>query len=75
MLETRIKTEKIQRVLEFNHSQWLKLHIELNTEKSIEAGKNGGKDGKAFYKLMNNAIYGEKMENLRNKMHVKLVKS
>ena len=75
MLETRIKTKKIQRVLEFNHSQWLKLHIELNTEKSIEAEKNGGKDGKAFYKLMNNAIYGEKMENLRNKMHVKLVKS
>ena len=75
MLKTRIKTKKIQRVLEFNHSQWLKLHIELNTEKSIEEGKNGGKDGKAFYKLMNNAIYGEKMENLRNKMHVKLVKS
>ena len=75
MLETRIKTEKIQRVLEFNHSQWLKLHIELNTEKSIEEEKNGGKDGKAFYKLMNNAIYGKKMENLRNRIHVKLVKS
>ena len=75
MLETRIKTEKIQRVLEFNHSQWLKLHIELNTEKSIEAEKNGGKDGKAIYKLMNNAIYGKKMENLRNRIHVKLVKS
>ena len=75
MLETRIKTEKIQRVLEFNHSQWLKLHIELNTEKSIEADKNGGTDGKAFYKLMNNAIYGKKMENLRNRIHVKLVKS
>ena len=29
------------------------------TQKKIEADKNGNKDGKALYKLMNNAVYGK----------------
>ena len=34
--------------------------IEFNTQKGIEAEKNNDKDGKALYKLMNNAAYEKK---------------
>ena len=54
-------------------SQWLKLCIEFNTNKRIEAEKNKGKVGKPLYKLMNNAIYGKTMGNLKNRIDVKLV--
>ena len=36
-------------------------------QKRTEAEKNGDKDGKALYKSINNAAYGQKMENLRNR--------
>ena len=63
-----LKLKKIHPVLEFNQSQWLKPYIEFNTEKNKE------KDGKAWlYKLMNNAIYRKTMENLKNRINVKLI--
>ena len=63
----------MHRVLEFNQLQQLKPYIEFNTKKRIEAEKNGDKDGKALYKLKNNDVYGKKMENLRNRINVKLL--
>ena len=47
--------------------------LDFNTQKRIEAEKNGGKDGKALYKLMNNSVYGKTMEKLRNRIDVRLV--
>ena len=48
----------------------LKLYIEFNTQKRIKVEEN---DEKVLYKLINNAIYGKAMENLRNRIDVKLV--
>ena len=69
----RVKAKKIHLGLEFNQSQWLKQYVEFYTQKRIGTEKNGGKDGKALYKLMANAAYGKTMENLRNRIDVKLV--
>ena len=63
-LRIGLKLKKIYCVLEFNQSQCLTTHIEFSRQKMIEAEKNNDKDGKALYKLMNNAIYGKTMENL-----------
>ena len=52
--------------------QWLKPYIKFNTQESIEAKNNNGKDVKALHKLVNNAIYGKAMENLRYRINVKL---
>ena len=72
-LRLGLKLKKRYHILEFNQSQWLKPYIEFDTQKRIEAEKNRCRDGKALYKLMNNAVYGKTMENLRNRIDVKLV--
>ena len=38
----------------------------------IEEETNGEKDGKALLKLMNKAVYGEAMKNVRNKINLKI---
>ena len=46
----------------------------LNSKhKRHEAKKNGDKDGKAQWKLMDNTVYRKTMEKLRNRIDVKLV--
>ena len=43
-----------------------------HTKKNKSRRQNGDNDGKAFYKLMNNAVYGKIVENLRNRIDEKL---
>ena len=71
LFEARIKPKKIHRLLEFNQLQWLKPYLEFNTQKRTQAEKSSGKDGKALYKLMSNAIYCKTMEDLRNRIDVR----
>ena len=39
----------------------------------IKAEKNGYKDGKAWYKLMKNAMHGKTRENFRNRIDIRLI--
>ena len=60
-------------MLESNQLQCLKLSVELNTQKIIKAEKHGDKAVKLLHKLMNNAVYGKIIENLRNRIDVRPV--
>ena len=72
-LRLGLKFKKIHQVLEFNESLWLKSYNEFNTQETIEAEKNGDKNGKSLYKLMDNVVYGKAMENVRNRIDARLV--
>ena len=51
---------KIQKILKFKQSDWMRPYIDFNTQK--RAIWNNESDKKVF-KLMNNSIYGKTMEN------------
>ena len=69
-LNLGMELKKIHRGIKFTECDFLKPYIDMNTKLRTEAKNNFEKD---FFKLMNNSVFGKTMENIRNRVNIKLV--
>ena len=69
-MELGLICTKVHDVLAYTQKAWLKPYIELNTRLRAASKSDFEKD---LFKLMNNAIYGKTMENVRDRVPIKLI--
>ena len=70
-LSQGMRLKKVHRVIEFDQEPWMEPYIRMNTDFRKQAKSDFETD---FYKLMNNSVFGKTMENLRNRVDMKIVR-
>ena len=70
-----LKITNIHRGIKFEKSAWLEEYINLNTRLRIEARQYGNNFEVDFFKLMNTFVFGKTLENIRNRVNIRLISS
>ena len=65
-------SKKVHKILEFKQSAWMKPYIDFNTQKRKEATNE---EDKNQFKLLNNALHGKTMENMRERIKIRIIKN
>lgn len=65
-----MKLRRIHRILQFRQKTWLSDFVDLNTQKRRDSKSDFRK---LYFKLINNALYGKSLEDVRKRINMKLV--
>ena len=71
-LSKGLTLKKVHKILEFKQNAWMKPYIDFNTQKRKEATNEADKN---LFKLLNNAVYGKTMENMRKRIKIRITKT
>ena len=61
--------KKVYKIFEFKQSAWMKPYIDFHTQKRKRATNEADKN---LYKLLNKAVYGKTMENMRKRIKIRI---
>ena len=70
-----LKITQLHRNIKFEESAWLEEYINHNTKLRIKAKQSGNNFEVDFFKLMKNSVFGKTLENIRNKVDIRLISS
>ena len=72
MFRVRNEIKENTQSIKFKQKDWMKPYIDFDTQKRKEATNEADKN---HFKLLNNAVYGKTMENMRKRIKIRVVKN